>query len=187
MSNPLDPNLAPESVSAGSVSSPKRAVSGSMLLSVIGLIAGVLALGLAAIPGIAFERGLPNPFADARQNDRQIEPPAEREGGVTLKFKSFTVNVGGKVPKKEAPAEVPPAVTKDPVRWFTMAAMSCALLGLVVATIGQLRERQTVLTVSSMSCCAAAITWQYFAIGIAVGAAVAAFLIVLVILGSAFN
>ena len=159
--------------------SEKQMGRGTMFLSIIGLIAGVVALALATIPAIALERSLPNPFADTKK--------MEREGGVTVKFKNLSVNVGGKVPKKEQIADAPLEITKDPVRWFTMAAIGCALVGLVVATIGQLRERHTMLTVSSMGCCTAAITWQYFAIGIAVGAAAAAFLIVFAILSSAIN
>lgn len=155
-----------------------------MLLSVVGLFAGVIGLGLATIPAIALERALPNPFAD---NKKEVEPPVEREGGITLRFKTLSINIGGKVPKKEQPADAPPEVTKDPIRWFTMAAIGCSLIGLVLATIGHLRERHTVLTASSMGCCAAAITWQYFAIGITIGAAAAAFLIVLAILGSALS
>ncbi len=160
---------------------------GPMMLSIIGLIAGVIALALAAIPAIALERALPNPFADSTKKDREVKPAAEREGGVTLKFKQLSVNFGGKVPKEEQPAITPPELTKDPIRWFTIGAVFCALGGFVLATIGQLRERHTVLTVSSMGCCAAAITWQYFAVGIALGAAAAAFLIVLALLGSALN
>jgi hypothetical protein len=167
-----------------SSSSPRNR---AMLLSIVGLIAGVIALGLATIPAIAFERALPNPFADTKTNERVVEPPAEREGGVTLKFKKLSVNFGGKVPKKEQPVEAPPKVTTDPVRWFTMAAIGCALIGLVAATIGQIREHHTFLTVSSMSLCAAAITWQYFALGIAIGIAVAVFVIVLAIFGSALS
>lgn len=178
-------NADPEPTTATSPQKP--ASHGAMLFSILGLIAGVIALGLAAIPAIAFERALPNPFADKKRNERQLEPPAEREGGVTLKFKSLSVNIGGKTPKKERPAEAPPQVTEDPIRWCTMAAIGCALMGLVVAAIGHLRERHTVLTLSSMGCCAAAITWQYFAVGIAIGGAVAAFLIVVAILGSALN
>ena len=177
-------NIATPDPESTTPSSPQNS---AMFLSVIGLIVGVIALGLAAIPAIAYERAMPNPFADAKKNERQVEQPAEREGGVTLKFKNLSVNVGGKVPKKEEPAATPLEVTKDPIRWFTMAAIACALIGLAVATIGQLRERHTVLTVSSMGCCAAAITWQYFAIGIAIGAAAAAFLIILAILGSALS
>lgn len=159
-----------------------------MILSIIGLIAGVVALGLAAIPGIAYERTFQNPFVDKKENERQVEPPpAEREGGVTLTFKKLSVNFGGKVPKKERPAAAQPEITKDPIRWFTMAAIGCAFIGLGLATIGHLREHHTALTVSSMGCCAAAITWQYFVIGIVIGAAAAAFLIVLALLGSALS
>lgn len=187
MSN-LPENFAKtDSDSSAASSSQKSASNGSMLLSIVGLVAGVIALGLAVIPAIAYERELPNPFADTEENERHVEPPAEREGGITFKFKNLSINVGGKVPKKEQPAEAPPQLTKDPLRWFTMAAIGCALTGLVAATIGHLRERHPVLTVSSMGCCAAAITWQYFAIGIAVGAAAAAFLIILAILGSALT
>lgn len=155
-----------------------------MTLSFIGLVLGAIALGLAAIPSVAFDRAPPNPFAP-KEDGQKLEPPVEREGGVNLKFKNLTINVGGKLPKKEQPAGAPVAVTKDPIRWFTIAAMSLALMGLVVTAIGQLRERHTVLTISSMSFSVAAITWQYFVFGIVVGAAAGAFLIVLAILARA--
>jgi hypothetical protein len=158
-------------------------------LSMAGLVAGVIALGLASIPAIALERALPNPFSEPEAEKPRPEPPPEREGGITLKYKNFSVNIGGETPEKEpiAEAEPEPELTRDPIRWFTISAIGCALVGLVLASYGQIRERHTGLTVGSMSCCAAAITWQYFAIGIAVGAAAAAFLIVLAILGSALN
>lgn len=160
---------------------------GSMLLSIIGLVAGVIALGLAAIPPLAFERALPNPFARTKNEKARVEPAPEREGGVTLKYKKLSVNLGGKVPDRKPQPQAPPEIAKAPVSWFAICAIACALLGLVVSSVGQVRERHTALTVTSMGCCAAAITWQYFAIGIAVGAAAAAFLIVLAILGSAVN
>lgn len=167
---------------------PEHAVRhGSMILSMIGLIAGMIALALAVVPAIAFERPLPNPFADKKNDDRRIDPPAEREGGITLKFKGMSMNIGGKVPKKEVPAEKPPEVTKDPIRWLTISAIGCALIGLVAATVGHLRERHTILTVTSMGCCAAAITWQYVAIGIVVGVALAVLVIVLRNLDNALN
>jgi hypothetical protein len=153
----------------------------------IGLVAGLIALALAMVPAIAFERPLPNPFDDTKDAKRRLDPPAEREGGVTLRFKGMSINIGGKVPKKQESVERPAEITKDPIRWFTIAAIGSALIGLVGAAIGHLRERHTVLTATSMCCCAVAITWQYVAIGIVVGVAAAVFLIVLAILGNALN
>lgn len=187
MSNQPDNITNSDSETAVLAPQQKSESRGAILLSIFGLIAGVTALGLAAIPAIAFERALPNPFAETKKNDRNIIPPAVREGGVTLKFKDLSVNLGGKVPNIEQPAETPSPVTKDPIRWFTMAAIGCALIGLVVASIAHIRERHTVLTICSLGCCVAAITWQYFAIGIAIGAAAAAFLIVLAILARALG
>ena len=176
--------------SASSDSTGTLPANRPIILSVIALLTGVLAIGLAVIPGIAMERPLPNPFADVKKEQPPVEPVPEREGGVTLKYKKVSINFGGKVPVKVAkkePAPAPPAITKDPIRWFTISATVCALVGLILSSIGQLREKHTVLTVSSMGCCAAAITWQYFAVGIAIGAAAAAFLLVLVILGAMFH
>lgn len=182
MSNEPDNITSADWESTALPPSQTSASRGAMLLSIIGLIAGVAALGLATIPAVALERPLPNPFVDLEKNEPNVEPAAEREGGVTLKFKDLSVNLGGKAPKKEPPDEASPELTKDPIRWFTMAAIGCALIGLVVASIGHLRERHTVLTVSSMGCCAAAITWQYLVIGIAVGVAAAVFLFIFSIL-----
>ncbi len=160
------------------------------LFTIIGLVVAVVAVGLASIPAIALDRPLPNPFAEQKEKEEPpVEPPAEREGGITLKYKNLSVHFGGKVPEKEPPLEpeLKPEVTNDPIRWFTVSAIGCALVGLVISGVGQLREKHTAITVGSMGCCAAAITWQYFAIGIAVGAAAAAFLIILAIIGSAVS
>lgn len=155
------------------------------LLSILGLIVGVVAIGLASIPAIAFDKPLPNPFAEEQQE--KVEPPAEREGGVTLKYKSFSVQFGGKAVEKKPAPEPEPEVAHDPVRWFTVAAIGCALVGIVIAGVGQLRERHTPVTVAAMGCCVAAIAWQYLVVGIAVGVAVAVCLILLVAIGSALG
>ena len=178
-------------------------------LSLAALIIGVVAIGLACIPALAFDRPLLNPFAAApktpeaekRAEAAEVSESAEPSGGVVFKYKSFSIRLGGKPPraKEEPPAtdakvedtEQPatPAVetlhiTTDPTRWFTIFAIGTALIGLVVASVGQLREKHNTLTAISVGCCTAAMTWQYFAIGIAFGAAIAAFLIILCLLGS---
>lgn len=172
------------------------------LWSIVALVVAVLALGLACIPALALERPLPNPFAPAPKETPRAEPAPEEErtGGLVLKYKKWSITLGGKKPADNAPAEVavpaPAAVapvdeelklTRDPARWFTMAAVSIGLIGIVVASVGQLREQHTVLTACSMSVCAAAITWQYVAIGIAVGAAAAVLLIILLLFASIFS
>jgi hypothetical protein len=161
------------------------------VLGIVGLILGVVALGLASIPSLTLHRDVPEPFGKKEAKKADARMPAEREGGITLKYKNFSVNFGGKVPQKESDKEKagePEHVfTRDPIRWFTISAISCALAGIIVASIAQVREKHTGLAIVSMSCCAAAIAWHYLMIGIAVGAAAAAFLILLAIFAEIFH
>lgn len=173
------------------------------LWSMLALIIAVVAVGLACIPALALERPLPNPFAAAPANEKpRLDPPPEKEpaGALVVKYKKWSFTLGSKKPtdsvSPEAVATAPPAaaavheelnLTRDPARWFTIAAVSLGLIGIVVASIGQLREKHTALTACSMSVCAAAIAWQYLAVGIAVGAAAAVFLIILMIFASIFG
>ena len=146
----------------------------SYALSIAALILGTLSLGLATIPAIALDEPLPHPFADADQN----KPPQEREGGWTFRFKDFSVNVGGKLPKEASQEDVAKLeLTDKPAHWFTISAIGFSLIGIVVGAIGQHREGHTGLTVGSLTCCIAAITWQYIVIGLIAGAALAVFLI----------
>lgn len=164
-------------------------------LSVVGLLFGIAALGLVVIPAMAFEQPLPNPFAK-KEEPPKVKPaePKDHEAGVTLKYKSFSVTLSGKKEarkadneKEAAKPEVQPEpkleVTKDPMRKFSLAAFGCALIALCVAPVAHVRERHLALTLSSMGISVGALTWQYFVIGILAGAAVAAFFIVLTILG----
>lgn len=160
-----------------------------MFLSVAGLVLGIVALGFAVIPSIAMEKPLANPFAKQEPPPKPPSEPAKgHDSGVTIKYKSVSVTFGGKKSaqdqkKKAAEAEPPPKpelkVTTDPVRWFTMSAIGFALVGLVIAPIAHVKEKHHVLTCSSMVCSVAAITWQYVAVGIAVGIAAAVFVITL--------
>ena len=105
-----------------------------------------------------------------------------------MRFKGLSINVGGKAANVENVDEAEPAqMTKDPLHWFTIAAIGSALVGLLTAAVAQIRERHTVLTLGAMGCCAIAITWQYLAFGIMAGAAIAAFLVVLAILSPAVS
>ncbi|MBS0201804.1 MAG: hypothetical protein JSS49_02820 [Planctomycetes bacterium] len=180
-------NASTGSVSTTPESGAPSARSRRMVLSLIGLVAGVVSLALATIPSVAYERPLPNPFAKPEAEQQREAPPAEREGGVTLKIKGLSINFGGKIPKPDPPVEVPAKITSDPVRWFTISAIACALIGLMIATVGQLREQHPVLTTCSMTCCTAAIAWQYIAVGITVGVAVVILLIFLSVIGPFLN
>jgi hypothetical protein len=147
------------------------------------LLAGIIALGLAVIPSIALERPLPNPFGpDKKAEELAPEQPAQREGGLTLKFKKFSVNIGGKEPRKAPPVQPPKPpnqLTTDPIRWFTMSAAGCALAGIGFATVGQWREKHTILSSSAVCLCALALTWQYVVIGIVVGVVVVVVLLLI--------
>lgn len=189
--DPTTNDVAPDSKAPGVSADANR--QQAFVFTILGLLLGVIALGLASIPAIALDRPAPHPFAEQEQEEKEepvAEPPAEREGGVTLRYKNFSFNLGGKAPEPESEplpepepeAAPPPTITSDPIRWFTIAAIACALVGLVISAVGQLRERHTVITVGSMGCCAAAITWQYVAVGISIGVAAAVFLVVLAVI-----
>ncbi len=176
----------PQSQDAAAGKEPDR--QRTVLFSIAGLLASVVALALAAIPAVVYDRPLENPFAEKKlKEERPPEPEPEREGGITLKYKSFSVNFGGKE-AEEKPEPLPePESPADPVRWYTISAMGCALIGIVLAGVGQVREKQTAVTVCTMGCCVAAFTWQYVAVGIAAGVAVAVLLIILYFAGAVFG
>jgi hypothetical protein len=170
--------IAPAAEPSGPVIA--KIVNRPQALSIVGLTFAVLAFGLAIIPPIAAGRSLLAPFDEPKAP----EPPAEREGGLTLKFKELSVNIGGKAPKAK-PVNQPIAIN-DPIRWFTVAAIVCALIGLAVATAAQMRERHPILTTVSVAICVAAITWQYLIAGLVIGIAVAVLLLILRSLADAF-
>lgn len=168
---------------ANPVASPLEPVKANppYRLSVAGLAFALLAFGLAIIPPIAAGRPLLAPFAEPAAP----EPPAAHEGGLTLKYKQLSVNIGGKVPKAK-PVVDHPKLTSDPIRWFTIAAIGCALAGLAVATAAQLRERHTIITTMCIALCVSAITWQYLMAGLLLGVAIAVLILILRSLGDAF-
>ncbi len=136
-------------------------------LGVYGLVTGILGLALAAIPSIAMERSLPNPFETPEQTQRRIHGPPRKEGGVTLRFKGLSLNFGG----KEIKSPIPPnnSFTNDPLRWFMIAATLFGLIGLALCSVAHVREKQTAITLTGMGCSIAAITWQFLIFGIVLG------------------
>ena len=154
------------------------------------LLVGIIALGLAVIPGIALDQ--PVPFAN-EQPDEPLSPNPE-PSGVTLKFKKWSVTIGGD--KKETDHDIPnedglkqedSAVADqqrsidrdDLLKWCTISAVSCSLIGLILGPISWVREKQPVLAGSAIGICCLALVWQYIVIGIAVGVAIAVLLFVL--------
>jgi len=150
-----------------------RAAPGPIRLSLLALLAGAIALGLAAIPPIAFGR----PIALAAEEDPPAPPRAERQGGVTFKLGKFEVNVGGKQPDpKPLPAVGPLA---HPIKWFLISAIAVALITVVGGAFAGHRDRHPVLAGTGMALGVLAIAWQYVIIGIAIGVTVAVLLILL--------
>lgn len=139
-----------------------------MGLSLCGLLMGVIALGLASIPTHVFATG------------EEEEEKAKVKGGITfdLGVGSFTVG-GEKDDEALAAADARKTRAAVTVHRFTIAAIACALVSLVVASIAQVRERHRYMTMSAIGCAALAITWQYVAIGIAVGVGVAVIVIII--------
>ncbi|HAI13589.1 MAG TPA: hypothetical protein DCM28_17920 [Phycisphaerales bacterium] len=147
--------------------------------SLLGLLMGVLALGLAVVPSMVWDRPLPNPFAETPPPP---EPKTQHEGGVTLKIKNFSMTLSGKeVPIKEDKPD--PSLSSDPVKWFTISAICIAIASILTASIAQFHEKHTSLTLSAVGLSVAALTWQYIVIGLLIGAAIAVLLFVLIALG----
>lgn len=143
----------------------------SLWLSVLVLLAGGTALGLAAIPPFVLDR--PLGIAPIEKTD---PPPAERQGGVNFKVGKFEVNVGGKV---EPPPPIVPPPT--PLKWFFVSAIALALPTIVVGAIAWHRESHSALAGTGITLAVLAVAWQYIIIGIVIGVAVA---ILLLLLGS---
>jgi hypothetical protein len=104
---------------------------------------------------------------------------------VKLRLGKLSVGLGEKQVAVPQPPPVPAEPPPDPLRWYTVAAVSFALLGLVLAPVAWVRKEHPAYALSALALCTTALTWQYVAFGIAAGAAVAAFLVVLALLGGA--
>lgn len=165
------------------------------ILGILALVMGVAALGLAVIPGIALDRPFPA-APKPRAEPAPPPPPAEPGGGVTFRVKQFSVTLGGSKKKAQAdnqPAQQAPPVVDQPIpkdraipndgdrllKWFTIAAVSCSLIGLILGPISWAREKQPALSGSAMGICCLALVWHYVVMGIAVGVAVAVIVILL--------
>ncbi len=153
------------------------------------LVVGISALGLAVIPGIALDR--PLPFGNEEREERP-PPEPKAEGGVTLKYKKFSVTFGGRKNDDDANQEneveqnslaavdQQRLIDRDQwLKWFTISAVSCSLIGLTLGPISWAREKQPALSGTAMGICCLALVWQYIVIGIAIGVAIAVLLIVL--------
>ncbi|MGE0607970.1 MAG: hypothetical protein AB7O62_12820 [Pirellulales bacterium] len=159
------------------------------------LVLGIIALGLAVIPGIALDR--PLPFAS--ENPTPPPPVPEQAGGVTFQYKSFSVRLGGgkrdedKAIQEEhqrrqdlaAAAHQQRIMDRDRfLKWFTISAVSCSLVGLLLGPISWARERQPAVSGAAMGICCLAIIWQYVVIGIVIGVAIAFMLMVISLFAS---
>ena len=156
------------------------------IVGILALLVGITALGLALIPGIALDRPLALP---AEYHEPPAAPKAEPEKGVTLRFKKWSVTLGGGKKDADPNAAAPNAPKRIDeqlrgerdrlLKWFTISAVSCSLIGLVLGPISWVREKQPAISGSAIAISCFAILWQYIIIGIVVGVAVAVFLIVL--------
>ena len=161
------------------------------------LVTGVIALGLAVIPGIALDR--PSQFIKEERKEPPPPPEPEPEGGVTLKYKDFSVTFGDGEKDEDKEADQPTKAEEDEsvavgqqrsmdrdlvLRWFTISAVSCSLIGLILGPISWAREKQPALSGCAIGICCIALVWQYIVIGIAVGVSIAVLLIVISCFGS---
>jgi hypothetical protein len=155
-------------------------------IGILALLVGITALGLAVIPRIVLDRPLALP---AEHHERRAPPKAEPKEGFTFRFKKWSVTFGGGKKDGDANAAAPnaPAARDEELRterdrllkWFTISAVSCSLLGLILGPISWVREKQPAISGSAIAISCFAIVWQYIIIGIVVGVAVAVILIVL--------
>jgi hypothetical protein len=159
-------------------------------LGIVSLMIAVFALGLAVIPGIALDR--PVQLIPKPEPPTPPEPLTETKGGLTLRYKGFSVNVGGKSQPVAEPVAVPSESENDGdeivqtekqrdnwLRNFTLAAVCCALLAAVLGPIAWTKEKQPAITAPALVIATIALTWQYIAIGIAMGVTIAVVLFLL--------
>jgi hypothetical protein len=136
------------------------------ILGLVALIIGASALTFAIV---AETKGL-QPGQEARKPDQ------ETSKGFTFKLKNFSVSFGKKSQADDedqagaSPSKFPP---------ITIATIATAILGLIVAPISWVREKQPILSCSALGLCAAALLWHYILIGVAaaVGIVVVGFLL----------
>lgn len=171
-------------------------------IGLIGLVFGLLALGLAVLPGIIFDQPPQNPFAPSATSAHASYSPApassvpEGPPAVKLQYKSWSLGFGRKkkvadeqnvadeqkaaaLPKQPDASELAAITKKERMKWFSVAMVVTALIGVGFSVFARAREPRWSLPASGVSCCCTALTWQYFVVGICAGAAAAAFLIVL--------
>jgi hypothetical protein len=172
---------------------------GRIPLSFYGLFAGILALALAAIPGIAMEQPPTNPFqrpsdvnpVNGEQYSEKADATPAKKRGITLKLKGFSINLGKDAQKNEGrnrPVEMPdepqkPFQKNNHIRWFMIAACASGLIGLGVSAIAHAREKRPTVTLTAMGCSVAAITWQYVVFGIVCGVAIVVVIFVFKFIG----
>jgi len=167
--------------------------SRSTWLGMMALFIGVVALALAALPMLIFERPTPS-FRVA--HDAVAE---ERESKFSFAWKNFKVSFGGSKQEDDEAARAEresqqlaatAAQAADAqalvqhetrLRWLMLASAGLALFGLMIGPIAWVRERHPALAGFAMAISGVALFWQYIVIGVVVGIIV---VIVLAYLGS---
>jgi hypothetical protein len=106
------------------------------VMGLLALLAAVIALGLAVIPGIALA-------------PTNVEPePAEQATGVTFRFKKFSVKLGGgKEDVRGNQADIEARNHREYLpKSFTISAVICSLIGLILNSLAD-RHGQLELTI----------------------------------------
>lgn len=134
--------------------------SGNHQWGIIALLVGALALTLGIL-------------ADREQKEiAKIEQQHAQGDGITFTIKDVAITLGKKEPKVDLPP-VPEASPLQPACWVV------GIIGLVLAPLSWVKEKQKVLSCSAAALCIAGLAWQY--VPIAIGLAL------LIILLSAFS
>lgn len=194
-----DQDLAISSTAA----TPKE--NGRYALGLSGLVLGLVALACAILPTVIVNDPEGKPIA---QQAEQADPKKKSKNGLTLRFKNIEFKIGGgkdkpneaesepdqaapeknvaksspTEPAAQKPAAQQPAIASVSIRWFTIAAIACGLLGIAFSAFSYTIEKQHAVAVTAMGCCVAAITWQYVVAGIMMAVA----FVVILMLISAF-
>lgn len=184
--------------------------NGRYALGLSGLVLGLVALACAILPTVIVNDPEGKPIAEQAE---RAEPKKESKNGLTLRFKNIEFKIGGGKDKpndaesepdqaapeqnlaKPSPAEPAalkpaaqqPAIASVSVRWFTIAATACGLLGIAFSAFSYTVEKRQAVAVTAMGCCVAAITWQYVVAGIMMAVAFVAILILISAFASAIG
>jgi hypothetical protein len=128
------------------------------VLGILALLVGAAALTLGILA--EEERHWLQDEYERHQKERTTSP------GLTIEVGKLSFKLGGKAEPKE-PAPLPSKYSP-----FWVAALVAGILGLILAPLAWVREKQPILSGAAASLCAVGLLWHYVVIGVCLAIAI---------------